>query len=72
MPDYLVKPLDALAGWAVCCDGSTVSSHFSQGSAVADALRRAGVGGRVSLQDGGGCVVDLPRFGASPEPAGTA
>ncbi len=72
MTDYLVKPLDALAGWAVCCDDSTVSSHFAQGAAVADALRRAGLGGRVSLQGEDGRVVELPRFGAAPVAAGTA
>jgi hypothetical protein len=72
MTNYLVKPLEALGGWAVCCDGSTASAHFSQGAAVADALRRAGLGGRVNLRAGDGRVVDLPGFRATPVPAGTA
>jgi hypothetical protein len=66
--------VDDLARWTVCCDDPAVSPHFFERAAVADALRRAGVGGRVSLQDGDGRVVgtsELPRFGTAPTPAAT-
>jgi hypothetical protein len=41
MHQFVITRAAVIQGWAVRCNGQTLSTHFTEGLAVADALRRA-------------------------------
>lgn len=41
MHQFVITRAAVIQGWAVRCNGQTLSTHFTEGLATADALRRA-------------------------------
>ncbi len=71
MRQFVITRAAIIQGWAVRCNGETLSTHFSEGLAVADALRRAqaeadtGIAAQVFRHETDGRFTPLATLAAS-------
>lgn len=72
MREFVVAPAELLGGWVVKCGDDALGSHFTQGLAVAEALKRAqaerdaGRSAVVLLREHPGRCVELAALTVSP------